>query len=167
FSPVWCLLPVHGDADGRSPPGHGALGLLERLVHGWRGKILVLVLLGFVATNFVFTRTLSTAHAAVHLGHNPSSAWQGKLGELGLAGQQLKPLFENVVIRWISDIWNRQLVATLLLLSLNFLLWPIAGRGFTRRLIHLAGALVALYLLLTAVVIGSGLIYVARHPELA
>jgi hypothetical protein len=161
------LLPIYCYVAGRSPPGHGALGLLERLVHGWRGKILVLVLLGFVATNFVFTRTLSTADAAVHLVHNPNPAWQEKLGDWGLAGQQLKPLSDNIAVRWVSDIWNRQLVATLLLLSLNFVLWPIAGRGFTRRLIHLAGALVALYLLLTAVVIGSGLIYVARHPELA
>src|SRR5262245_57818578 len=161
------LLPVYCYIAGRSPPGHGALGLLEQLVHGWRGKILVLVLLGFVATNFVFTRTLSTADAAVHLVHNPSPVWQEKLSELSLAGQQIKPLSDNIVVRWVSDIWSRQLVATLLLLSLNFLLWPIAGRGFTRRLVLIAGALVALYLVLTAVVIGSGLIYVARHPELA
>jgi hypothetical protein len=161
------LLPVYCYVAGRSPAGQGALGLLERIVHGWRGKILVLVLLGFVATNFVFTRTLSTADAAVHLVHNPNPAWQAKLSEFGLAGQQLKPLSDNAFVRWVSDIWNRQLVATLLLLSLNFLLWPIAGRGFTRRLIHFAGGLVAVFLLLTTVIIASGLIYIARHPEIA
>src|SRR5438128_3993669 len=51
-----CLgaLPVYAYVAGRSQPGQGALGMLERLIHGWRGKILVLVLLGFAATNFVF-----------------------------------------------------------------------------------------------------------------
>src|SRR5438105_2044855 len=93
------------------------------------------------------------------LAYQPSIAYE-------MAGR-LEPLSDNVVVRWLSDIWNRQLVATLLLLSLNFVLWPIVGRGFTRRLIHVAGALVAIYLLLTALVIGSGLIYIARHPEVA
>ena len=48
--------------------------MLERLVHGWTGKILVLVLLGFAATDFVITKTLSAADAAEHLIHNP--LWQ-------------------------------------------------------------------------------------------
>src|SRR5271154_490659 len=39
-------VPVYLYVVGRSPHGQGALGLLERLVHGWRGKTLILVLLG-------------------------------------------------------------------------------------------------------------------------
>ena len=45
--------------------------MLERLVHGWTGKTMVLALLGFAATDFVITKTLSAADAAVHLIHNP------------------------------------------------------------------------------------------------
>src|SRR5256714_6884227 len=41
-------LPVYAYVVGRSPHGEGATGLLERHVHGWLGKVLILVLLGFV-----------------------------------------------------------------------------------------------------------------------
>src|SRR5438132_3871035 len=40
-------LPLYLYVAGRSPDGQGAIGLLERTVHGWRGKVLVLILLGF------------------------------------------------------------------------------------------------------------------------
>src|SRR5262245_25780585 len=42
-------LPIYCYLAGRSPAGHGSIGLLERVVHGWRGKTLVLLLLGFAA----------------------------------------------------------------------------------------------------------------------
>ena len=43
-------------------------------VSGWGGKVLVLVLLGFAATDFVITKTLSAADAAVHLDREPALA---------------------------------------------------------------------------------------------
>src|SRR5215813_4616337 len=64
-------LPVYWYIVGRSPDGRGAAGLLEDRIPGWRGKLLVLTLLGFVAADFVITRSLSLADAAVHLIHNP------------------------------------------------------------------------------------------------
>src|SRR5205807_4745885 len=64
-------LPVYAYVAGRSPHGQGSIGMLERLVHGWTGKVLVLTLLGFAATDFVITKTLSAADAAEHLIANP------------------------------------------------------------------------------------------------
>ena len=64
-------LPLYWYVVGRSPDGRGATGLLEDLIPGWRGKLVVLTLLGFAAADFVITRSLSVAVAAVHLIHNP------------------------------------------------------------------------------------------------
>ncbi len=66
-----CALPVYCKVAEESPLGQGSIAMLERLLRGWSAKILVLVLLGFAATDFVITKTLSAADAAEHLIHNP------------------------------------------------------------------------------------------------
>src|SRR2546425_13166094 len=50
---LFCALPVYFYVAGKSAHGQGSIALLERLVHGWRGKTLIRGLLGFAATDFV------------------------------------------------------------------------------------------------------------------
>lgn len=129
-------LPVYAYVAGKSPHGQGSISMLERLVRGWGGKFLVLVLLGFAATDFVITKTLSTADAAEHLLKNP--LWPEVLS--GSHAQVLVTMF------------------LLVLLGATFM------RGF-REVIGLAVVIVGVYLALNAVILGFSLDYLWRHPE--
>ncbi len=132
-----CALPVYSRVAEESPLGHGSISMLERLLRGWTAKFLVLVLLGFAATDFIITQTLSAADAAEHLIHNPY--WAGA------------PAFLQ------SQMFLT--IGMLLLLGGMFL------RGF-KEVILIAVVIVGFYLALNVFVLVSGIVYLAFHPSL-
>jgi hypothetical protein len=156
-------LPIYWYVAGKSPHGQGSIALLERLVQGWRGKSLVLLLLGFAATDFIMVKTMSLADAAVHVIGNSFAPWQETLTSLA---EWTKETSRSFLGDAVIDFFNKQLVVTLLLGVLGFVFWYMLRKGFTRNVIALAVPLVGIYVILNAIIIASGLIYLANHAEL-
>src|SRR5689334_9045142 len=157
-------LPVYWYVVGRASDGRGATGLLEDSTPGWRGKLIVLTMLGFAAADFVITRSLSLADAAIHLIHNPH-------------GFEIVARWPTLVLDDNHPFWTPleyllrrlaepRVTITLGLSITSFILWQILKRGISRRILQVTTAAVCCYLALTALVILSALIYIFQHADL-
>jgi hypothetical protein len=157
-------LPIYWYVVGRSPDGRGATGLLEDLTPGWRGKMIVLTLLGFAAADFVITRSLSLADAAIHLIHNPHG--QRLLARLPQTFLGEDPASWSWWERGAALIMAPQVAVTLALSIVSFGLWQLIKDGLSRRMLWTTALATFVYLSLVAIVIVSGMAYLGRHPEI-
>ncbi|MBB6051939.1 hypothetical protein [Armatimonas rosea] len=121
--------PIYRRVAQESPHGEGSISMLEALLKSWTSKIFVLILLGFVATDFIITITLSAADAAAHvrenhfvahfMEHNPT-LWQVGI-TLGLI-----LLLGAVFLRGFKEAVGIAVVLTLTYLTLNAI---VVGKG--------------------------------------
>jgi len=130
-------LPMYKRVAEESPHGDGSLSMLENLLSRWKGKMFVLILLGFVATSFIITITLSAADATAHIVENP------------FVHEHLKFLDHTVIV-------------TLVLIGL---LGAVFLRGFNEA-IGIAVGIVIIFITLNIVTIGRGIYEIGWvHPE--
>ena len=117
-------LPMYKRVAEESPHGDGSISMLENLLSRWKGKMFVLALLGFVATSFIITITLSAADASAHI-------------------------IENPFVQSHLHFLNHKIIVTLFLIGL---LGGVFLKGFNEA-IGIAVGIVIVYLLLNVVVI--------------
>lgn len=125
-------LPVYIQVAKRSYAGQGSIAMLENLLEGWKGKLLVLVLLGFAATDFVITMTLSAADAAKHAIENPFL--HPMLGERQiLVTLVILTVLAIVFLKGFSEAIGLAAAAALPYLALNLV---VLGRGAWEIMAH-------------------------------
>lgn len=132
---VFCALPAYFIVARESPHGQGSISMLGSLVPGWPGKAIVLMLLGFAATAFIITITLSAADATAHLIENP------------------------LIPAWIHH--HDRIGVTLILLTI---LGGVFLIGF-REAIGVSFVIVVVYLGLNAVVLVKCLTLLSENPQ--
>ena len=115
---VFGALPVYRRVARESFKGEGSIAMLERLLPWWGGKLFVLVLLGFAATDFMITITLSAADAAAHAIENPlvPSGFHGTNVAVTLV---LVALLAVVFLRGFREAINVSFVLVVIYLALN------------------------------------------------
>src|SRR5687767_2827221 len=129
-------LPMYRRVAEESPYGDGSISMLENLLSRWKGKLFVLALLGFAATSFIITITLSAADATAHIIENP------------------------FVIDHMHFLHHKIIVTVVLIAALA----AIFLKGF-KEAVGIAVILVAIYLVLNLAVISVGFYQIATNPS--
>ena len=127
-------LPVYRRVARESFRGEGSIAMLERLLPWWGGKLFVLVLLGFAATDFMITITLSAADATAHAVENPfAPAWFH--GNEVLITLVFVALLAAVFLRGFKEAINIAVVLVAVFLLLNAIVIVVSffhiGSDFT------------------------------------
>jgi hypothetical protein len=132
-------LPMYSRVAAESPHGDGSISMLENLLSRWKGKLFVLVLLGFATTGFIVTITLSAADATAHILENP--------------------VVSNN-FHFLENSWGMILVTLVLISALG----AIFLKGF-KEAIGIAVIVVIVYMSLNLVIIGRCFYEITLNPE--
>jgi hypothetical protein len=125
-------LPVYRRVAEDSPNGEGSIAMLVKLLSFWKGKLFVLVLLGFAATDFIITITLSAADATAHVNQNPF--WPDSLrGHQVIVTLVLVALLGAVFLKGFTEAIGIAVVLVGIYLALNVV---VVGDGLFRVLAH-------------------------------
>ncbi|HEX6125910.1 MAG TPA: hypothetical protein VFZ23_11110 [Pyrinomonadaceae bacterium] len=129
-------LPMYRRVAEESPHGDGSISMLEKLLSRWKGKMFVLMLLGFVATSFIITITLSAADATAHI-------------------------IENPFVEHNLQFLNHKIIVTSILIGM---LGAVFLKGFNEA-IGIAVGIVAIYLTLNFITITTAFYHIGTHPD--
>lgn len=122
-------LPVYRRVARESPHGQGSILMLEKLLTRWKGKLFVLALLGFVATDFVITITLSAADATAHIIENPFVKAHFPIAEHPVPITLILVAFLGIVfLRGFREAVSIAVVLVAVYLLLNFIVIAVAAR---------------------------------------
>jgi hypothetical protein len=132
-------LPVYRRVAQESFRGSGSIAMLEKLLPWWAGKLFVLVLLGFAATDFMITITLSAADAAQHFTQNPlMPAWLH--GQNPLLTYLLIAALGVVFLRGFREAVGIAVGLVVVYLSLNLVLVIVAGLRIAQHPVLITGS---------------------------
>jgi hypothetical protein len=119
-------LPVYRRVAAESFKGSGSIAMLERLLPWWAGKLFVLVLLGFAATDYIITITLSAADASAHAIQNSFAPEWLQGGQLWLT-LLLIALLGAVFLRGFREAIGIAVVLVGVYLALNVVVIVVAA----------------------------------------
>jgi hypothetical protein len=118
-------LPVYRRVARESFRGEGSIAMLERLLPWWGGKLFVLVLLGFAATDFMITITLSAADATAHAVENPFAPHWFEGNEVAIT-LVFVALLAAVFLRGFKEAINIAVILVAVFLALNAIIIAVS-----------------------------------------